>query len=211
MSTKNIKNDLKKLKTKINLLNHKYYVLDEPEVSDYDFDILFKKLLSIEEAHPELITEDSPSQRVGSKPLSKFESVIHKEQMLSLNNVFHSSDLKLYMERTQKILGIKYDDLKFSVEPKLDGLAINLLYINGVLDVAATRGDGTTGENVTNNIKTIGSIPLKLIGKSHPETMEVRGEVFISKKGFQDINAKNNEEKFANPRNAAAGSLRQLD
>tara|TARA_B100001059_G_scaffold121919_1_gene121936 strand:- start:15927 stop:17969 length:2043 start_codon:yes stop_codon:yes gene_type:complete len=211
MSTKNIKNDLKKLKTKINLLNHKYYVLDEPEVSDYDFDILFKKLLSIEEAHPELITEDSPSQRVGSKPLSKFESVIHKEQMLSLNNVFHSSDLKLYMERTQKILGIKYDDLKFSVEPKLDGLAINLLYINGVLDVAATRGDGTTGENVTNNIKTIGSIPLKLIGKSYPETLEVRGEVFISKKGFQDINAKNNEKKFANPRNAAAGSLRQLD
>jgi DNA ligase (NAD+) len=115
------------------------------------------------------------------------------------------------MERTQKILGIKYDDLKFSVEPKLDGLAINLLYINGVLDVAATRGDGTTGENVTNNIKTIGSIPLKLIGKSHPETLEVRGEVFISKKGFQDINAKNNEKKFANPRNAAAGSLRQLD
>ena len=208
---KKVKQDVKKLRNQINSLNYNYYVLDTPKVSDHEYDILFKKLLTFEEIFPDLVTRDSPSQRVGSLPLSKFESVSHKQQMLSLNNVFHLSDLNLYMERIEKKLSVSCDDIKFSAEPKLDGLAINLLYKNGVLDLASTRGDGLTGENVTKNIKTIKSIPLKLLGSSFPESIEIRGEVFISKKGFDDINSSGGLKKFANPRNAAAGSLRQLD
>ena len=206
-----IKQDVKKLRNQINSLNYNYYILDTPKASDHEYDILFKKLLAIEEIFPDLVTSDSPSQRVGSLPLSKFESVSHKQQMLSLNNVFHLSELNLYMERIEKKLSINCDNIKFSAEPKLDGLAINLLYTNGILDLAATRGDGLTGENVTKNIKTIKSIPLKLLGSSFPESIEIRGEVFISKQGFDDINSSGGLKKFANPRNAAAGSLRQLD
>tara|TARA_B100000989_G_scaffold206070_1_gene156100 strand:- start:443 stop:2347 length:1905 start_codon:yes stop_codon:yes gene_type:complete len=165
----------------------------------------------MEETFPDLVTEDSPSQRVGATPLLKFESVSHKTQMLSLNNVFKSDDLKLYMERIEKKILVNSKNIEFSAEPKLDGLAINLLYENGILTVAATRGDGITGENVSNNIKTIRSIPLKLLGKDIPKSVEIRGEVFISKKGFELINSKISDKKFANPRNAAAGSLRQLD
>ena len=208
---KKIKEDLDYLKNKINSLNHDYYVLDDPKVLDYEYDIIFQKLIALEELFPDLISEDSPTQRVGGKPLPKFETVNHKQQMLSLNNVFYLKDLALYMKRLEKKLLIDMENIKFSAEPKLDGLAINLLYENGILAVAATRGDGATGENVTKNIKTIKSIPLKLIGQSFPKTLEIRGEVFISKKGFQSINSSNNEKKFANPRNAAAGSLRQLD
>ena len=208
---KKIKKDVKKLRNQINSLNYNYYILDAPKASDHEYDILFKKLLTIEEIFPDLVTSDSPSQRVGSLPLSRFESVSHKQQMLSLNNVFHLSELNLYMERIEKKLSVSCDNIKFSAEPKLDGLAINLLYTNGILDLAATRGDGLTGENVTKNIKTIKSIPLKLLGSSFPESIEIRGEVFISKKGFNDINSSGGLKKFANPRNAAAGSLRQLD
>ena len=211
-SNKNkIKDKLIKLKNKINASNHNYYVLDDPDISDHEYDVLFKELISIESKYPDLVTEDSPSKRIGAKPLSKFQSVDHKMQMLSLNNVFYSSDLTLYIDRLVKNLNTKEENIKFSVEPKLDGLAINLFYKNGILQMAATRGDGTTGENVTTNIKTIKSIPLKLIGNSYPNEIEIRGEVFISKKGFREINESNDEKKFANPRNAAAGSLRQLD
>ena len=206
-----LKKDLEILRNKINYHNYNYYVLDSPEVTDHEYDILFRKLIEFEGTFPDLVTNDSPSQRVGSLPLSKFESVNHIQQMLSLNNVFHSSDLNSYMDRLEKKLIVSCDDIKFSAEPKLDGLAINLLYKNGILDLAATRGDGLTGENVTENIKTIKSIPLKLLGTSIPKIIEIRGEVFISKKGFSDINSLSDSKQFANPRNAAAGSLRQLD
>ena len=206
-----VKKDLGKLRDKINSLSYKYYVLDDPMVSDHEYDILFKKLINFEELFPDLITEDSPTQRVGAPPLSKFETATHKEQMFSLNNVFYSEDLYHYMERLEKKLQVSYKKIKFSAEPKLDGLAINLLYEKGFLELASTRGDGTTGENVTNNIKTIKSIPLKLLGNDYPDSIEIRGEIFISKKGFESINSSNNDKRFANPRNAAAGSLRQLD
>ena len=214
MSIKNIdkiKRDLEKLRNKINLLNYNYYVMDDPYVSDHEYDILFKKLITLEDVYPDLIKNDSPSQRVGASPLSKFEAVNHKQQMLSLNNVFQSSELSLYMDRLEKKLFISSSEIKFSAELKLDGLAINLLYVNGVLELASTRGDGLTGENVTKNIKTIKSIPLKLLGNDFPNEIEIRGEVFISKKGFDLINSSSSGKKFANPRNAAAGSLRQLD
>ena len=206
-----IKKDLNDLRNQINTLNYSYYVLDEPKASDQDYDILFNKLIALEELFPDLVTQDSPTQRVGGKPLEKFETVEHRQQMLSLNNVFHRTDLEQYMERIEKKLHVSSKKIKFSVEPKLDGLAINLLYKKGILDIAATRGDGSTGENVTKNIKTIKSIPLKLHGKNIPDIIEIRGEVFISKKGFLSINSSETEKKFANARNAAAGSLRQLD
>ena len=214
MSIKNlnkIKIDLEKLKNKINSLDYQYYALDNPEVSDNSYDILFKELLAIEAEYPSLITQDSPSQRVGSAPLSKFVTVNHKMQMLSLNNVFSMSDLKSYMERIEKRIDIPYQDIKFSSELKLDGLAINLLYKKGVLSIAATRGDGLVGENVTENIITIKTIPLRLQGNNYPDSIEIRGEVFISKNGFEKINSHDGGKKFANARNAAAGSLRQLN
>ena len=173
------KKNLDLLKEKINSLNYMYYVLDNPKISDREYDALFEKLLSIEKLNPNLVTNDSPSQRVGSLPLDKFNSVSHKLPMLSLNNVFHSADLTSYMERVEKKLMKPFSKILFSAELKLDGLAINLLYKNGVLEVGATRGDGSTGEDVTKNIKTIRSIPLKLIGNSIPDTIEIRGEVFI--------------------------------
>ena len=214
MSIKNlnkIKMDLEELKNKINSLAYQYYALDNPKVSDSKYDNLFKELLVMESEYPSLITQDSPSQRVGSAPLSKFVTVNHKMQMLSLNNVFAMSDLKLYMERIEKKINMPYQDIKFSSELKLDGLAINLLYKKGILSVAATRGDGLVGENVTENIRTIKTIPLRLQGNNYPDSIEIRGEVFISKKGFEVINSHDGEKKFANARNAAAGSLRQLN
>ena len=214
MSIKNlnkIKMDLEELKNKINSLAYQYYALDSPKVSDSKYDNLFKELLVMESEHSSLVTPDSPSQRVGSAPLSKFVAVNHKMQMLSLNNVFAISDLKLYMERIEKKINMPYQDIKFSSELKLDGLAINLLYKKGILSVAATRGDGLVGENVTENIRTIKTIPLRLQGNNYPDSIEIRGEVFISKKGFEVINSHDGEKKFANARNAAAGSLRQLN
>ena len=214
MSIKNlnkIKIHLEELKNKINSLSYQYYALDSPEVSDNEYDKFFKDLLAIESEYPSLLTQDSPSQRVGSAPLSRFVTVSHKMQMLSLNNVFTMSDLKLYMERIEKKINTPYQNIKFSSELKLDGLAINLLYKKGILSVAATRGDGLVGENVTENIRTIKTIPLRMQGNNYPDSIEIRGEVFISKEGFEKINARDGEKKFANARNAAAGSLRQLD
>ena len=153
--TKTIKKDLDDLRNEINSLNYHYYVLDDPKITDHEYDVLFNKLITLEDLFPDLVTQDSPTQRVGAEPLDKFETVDHKQQMLSLNNVFHLKDLGLYMERIEKKLIIDSKKLQFSVEPKLDGLAINLLYIDGVLDIAATRGDGSKGENVTKNIKTM--------------------------------------------------------
>jgi DNA ligase (NAD+) len=197
----------------LNEYSYQYYALDNPTVPDSEYDRLFKELLVIEEQQPELKTTDSPSQRVGAPALKSFEQVTHKKPMLSLNNVFTSEELEAFSTRVNKVLG-SGRQVDFACEPKLDGLAISLLYEKGVFVQAATRGDGVTGENVTLNIKTIKSIPLKLHGENFPDELEVRGEVYLSKANFEALNAKarkHGEKEFANPRNAAAGSLRQLD
>jgi len=201
------------LRDLLNEHNHRYYVLDDPSVTDAEFDTLFRELQTLEEAYPKLLTEDSPTQRVGSTPLDQFESVTHAVPMLSLGNAFSIDELaefdKRIINRLDSATGITY-----VAEPKLDGLAVSLRYENGKFVQGATRGDGTSGENVTTNLKTIASIPLVLRGKKIPEVLEVRGEVFMSHAAFK----KNNErleaagqKLFVNPRNAAAGGLRQLD
>jgi len=216
MSTKipnHISQQAEKLKEQINQYNYEYYVLDAPTVPDSEYDRLMRELEKLEQSHPELITADSPSQRVGAAPLKVFQEVKHSVPMLSLNNAFLQEDLWAFDKRIHERLKIEAE-IEYICEPKLDGLAITLLYENGVLVRGATRGDGTTGEEVTLNIRTIRSIPLHLRGKNIPEKLEVRGEVFMPKKAFQALNQKaleNDEKIFANPRNAAAGSLRQLD
>ena len=192
---------------------NQYYVLDDPEIPDAEYDRLYQSLVALEEKNPALVTADSPTQRVGSKPLSAFEQIQHQMPMLSLDNVFNEDDLQAFYQRLQDRLKMT-DEIVFTAEPKLDGLAISIRYEKGELIYAATRGDGSTGENVTQNIRTMKSVPLRLLGDEFPEVLEVRGEVFMPKAGFAKLNqrARENEEKeFANPRNAAAGSLRQLD
>ena len=204
---------LENLKQRISELNNAYYVLDNPLVSDAQYDELYKQLLEIEKLHPEWITSDSPTQRVGDKPLSHFESVTHAVPMFSLDNAFNQEDLIDFQRRVKDRLNAQVE-IEFSAEPKMDGLAINIRYENGVLLQATTRGDGLVGEDVTHNIRTIQSIPLHLMGKGWPQVLEVRGEVFMSKKVFNALNAEcisRDEKPFANPRNAAAGTLRQLD
>jgi len=201
------------LREQLNHHSHQYYVLDDPEIPDAEYDRLYQQLLSLEKNYPELITNDSPTQRVGDKPLDGFSQVKHEVPMLSLDNVFNENELADFNKRVQQRLEVD-GDIVFAAEPKLDGLAASLLYENGILIRAGTRGDGTTGEDITQNIRTIHSIPLKLLGNNVPSVLEVRGEVFMPKAGFEKLNqrARENDEKpFANPRNAAAGSLRQLD
>lgn len=191
----------------------RYYVEDAPTIPDAEYDRLMRELLKLEAAHPELMSSDSPSLRVGGRPLDAFESVVHEIPMLSLDNAFDDSELESFYRRmTDRIPAVQHS--AFCCEPKLDGLAVSLLYENGVLTRAATRGDGTTGENITENVRTIKSIPLRLQGADFPTCLEVRGEVFMPKAGFEALNAralKKGEKQFVNPRNAAAGSLRQLD
>jgi len=213
--SKDIKAQIHKLREELDTHNYRYYVLDDPDVPDAEYDQLFRQLLSLEKAHPELITTDSPTQRVGAKPLSTFDEVKHDLPMLSLANAFESTEVEDFGRRIAETLEIgKNDTIKFTAEPKLDGLAISLLYVDGILIRAATRGDGETGEDVTQNVRTIKAIPLKLIGKNIPARIEVRGEIYMSKAGFEQLNHRQRElghKVFANPRNAAAGSLRQLD
>ena len=207
------KKTIQQLREQLNHHSHQYYVLDDPEIPDAEYDRLYKQLQSLEKNYPELITNDSPTQRVGDKPLDGFSQVKHEVPMLSLDNVFNETELSDFNKRVQQRLEFE-GDIVFAAEPKLDGLAASLLYENGVLVRAGTRGDGTTGEDITQNIRTIHSIPLKLLGNNVPSLLEVRGEVFMPKAGFEKLNrrARENDEKpFANPRNAAAGSLRQLD
>ncbi|MBY5947284.1 NAD-dependent DNA ligase LigA [Photobacterium rosenbergii] len=192
---------------------HRYYVEDNPEIPDVEYDRMMQQLLAIEAENPELVTVDSPSQRVGGKPLDGFTQITHEIPMLSLDNAFNDEDLHAFEKRMLDRL-LSESSLAYCCEPKLDGLAVSLMYENGVLIQAATRGDGTTGENITENVRTIRSIPLKLRGEGWPARLEVRGEVFMPKKGFEALNEKalkKGEKTFANPRNAAAGSLRQLD
>ena len=208
---------VEKLSTLIRTHSYNYHVLDEPEIEDSEYDLLFQELLSLEEKFPELLSESSPTQRVGSKPLSGFKKITHGSQMLSLDNAFSIQDLKDFDKRVKERLGLE-EDIEYCCEPKLDGVAVNLFYKNGSLDKAATRGDGTIGEDITHNIKTLPSVPLELLKDKEvttiPNSLEVRGEVFIVTSEFKKINKTLEEEAkkpFANPRNAAAGSLRQLD
>lgn len=201
------------LRDQLRYHSYKYYVLDDPDIPDAEYDRLYNELLSYEEKYPELITVDSPTQRVGAKPLTAFDQIQHQKPMLSLDNVFSEEELQAFDQRIQDRLKTD-DEIEYVAEPKLDGLAISLRYENGVLIYAATRGDGSTGENVTQNVRTMQSVPLHLLGSDYPDVLEVRGEVFMPKAGFSRLNdkaRKNGTKEFANPRNAAAGSLRQLD
>ncbi|GGC07070.1 DNA ligase [Marinobacterium zhoushanense] len=203
------------LREQIDLHNHRYYVLDEPSIPDAEYDRLFRELRELEQANPELITPDSPTQRVGAKPSGGFAEVAHELPMLSLDNAFSADELRAFVRRIgDRVKGTDTDKLKFACEPKLDGLAISLLYEQGVLVRGATRGDGYTGEDITLNVRTIANIPLRLMGEGWPARLEVRGEVYMPKAGFEALNAEaraRDEKTFVNPRNAAAGSLRQLD
>lgn len=193
--------------------NHKYYVLDQPSIPDAEYDRLFQELLALEQAHPELSSPDSPTQRVGAAALTAFDEVAHLVPMLSLDNVFDAQSLRDFEQRIKTRLGTE-QAIEFACEPKLDGIALSLLYRNGVLVRGATRGDGRKGEDITRNVKTIASVPLKLRGSGWPDELEVRGEVYMPRAGFAAMNeaARARDEKvFVNPRNAAAGSLRQLD
>ena len=193
---------------------YEYHVLDNPTIPDAEYDRLFHQLKALEAAHPELITADSPTQRVGAKPLSGFAQIRHEIPMLSLDNAFSDEEFYAFVKRIEDRLIHLPDPLTFCCEPKLDGLAVSILYVNGVLTQAATRGDGTTGEDITANIRTIRNIPLQLLMDNPPARLEVRGEVFMPHEGFARLNQhalEKGEKTFANPRNAAAGSLRQLD
>ena len=211
-----IKTNLRDLRNNLNFHSHRYYVLDDPVISDQEYDRLFQELLKIEARYPDLVTPDSPSQRVGGALLSKFQSVEHTYPMLSLENAFSDSDLLDFEERIRRFLKI-FTPISYVAEPKLDGLAVEIVYKHGIMVTGSTRGDGRVGENITNNLKTVSSIPLKLFSSGDwpvPEKLEVRGEVFIDFKGFKKLNEQrlaDGENLFANPRNAAAGSLRQLD
>ncbi len=203
---------LKDLRETINHHMHLYYVLDKPEVSDAEYDRLFGELLAIEEHFPDLVTLDSPSQRVGAPPLKEFSTVEYKIPMLSLANAFNEDDLRDFDKRVKN--GLEVDSIEYITELKMDGLAISLRYEDGFLVQGATRGDGRKGEDVTNNVKTIRNIPLKLFGTNIPSLIEVRGEAIMFKRDFDELNKvreKNGEPIFSNPRNASAGSIRQLD
>ncbi len=211
-SLDNVPQRIEALRELVSYHDYRYYALDSPEIPDAEYDRLFQELRSLEQAHPELITLDSPTQRVGAGPLSQFEKVVHEIPMLSLSNAFSEEEIGNFHRRVTERL--KTDTIEYTAEPKVDGLAVSLLYEDGVLTRAATRGDGVTGEDVTHNVRTIPSVPLRLIGKDYPGVLEVRGEVFMPKARFEELNdnqREKGEKVFVNPRNAAAGSLRQLD
>lgn len=207
-----VKKRLKELRNLINYHDYRYYVLDSPEISDAEYDELMRKLIAIEGAHPELVTPDSPTQRVGAPPAEGFLPVRHRSRMLSLADAFSFDELSAFFERVGRAL--PGEEVDYVCELKIDGTAISLNYEDGLLTRGATRGDGETGEDITSNIKTIRSIPLRLRLEKPPAFMEVRGEAYFSKEQFEEINKERSKEGlplFANPRNAAAGSLRQLD
>lgn len=210
---KNPQKRIQELRNAIHDHNHRYYVLDDPEISDHEYDRLFQELKKLEEEHPELVTPDSPTRRVGGPPLKKFTSVRHLLPMLSLDNAFNEKDLRDFHTRVIKALG--HEKADYVCELKFDGLAVSLIYENGVFVRGATRGNGEEGEDVTINLKTIPSIPLRLMGETKPpKVLEARGEVYMRKKYLEKLNRqreKEGEPLFANPRNAAAGSVRQLD
>jgi DNA ligase (NAD+) len=207
---------VKELQPLLEYHNKRYYQLDAPEISDAEYDALFRELAALEEQYPELLATDSPTRRVGGTPAGKFRTVIHTVPMLSLENAINDEEIRAKLDiRIKKELGLAENStISYMCEPKMDGLAVELIYEQGTLTVASTRGDGVTGEDVTQNIRTLRGLPLRLSGENIPSLLEVRGEVFLSLEAFQKINSEreeNGDPPFANPRNAAAGSLRQLD
>lgn len=204
---------LEQLKTTIDEHSYRYHVLDDPTIPDSEYDRLMRELLDIEAVHPEWVTPDSPSQRVGATPLSAFSTVTHAQPMLSLGNAFNDDELRAFDRRIRERLQTE-EEVQYVCEPKYDGIAVNLLYEQGVLIRAATRGDGSQGEDITENVRTIRSVPLRLKNAPHPTELEVRGEIYLPRAGFAALNdqaKKEGNKTFVNPRNAAAGSLRQLD
>ena len=203
------------LREQIRHHNYQYHVLDNPEIPDAEYDRLVRALEKLEKQHPELVTEDSPTQRVGAAPVSAFGTVQHRLPMLSLENAFSEDELRDFHRRVTDRLELDVAErVQYAAEPKLDGAAVSLLYENGVLARGATRGDGSTGEDITHNVRTIDAVPLRLLGDDYPPVLEVRGEVFMPRAGFRKYNERaleKGENTFVNPRNAAAGSLRQLD
>ena len=200
------------LKKDINEANFKYYVLESSDISDSQYDSMLKELINFEKENPDLITSDSPTQRVGAPPSKTFGEVVHKNQMLSLSNVFTPQELINWKERCEKYISREIKG--FVVEEKIDGLAISLTYNDGILNIGATRGNGNSGENITNNLKTIKSIPLKILDKNIPKSFEIRGEVFFPKNKFKEFNKEREGmglQEYSNTRNAASGALRQLD
>jgi len=214
MATREITLEVESLREQLENYNYQYYVLDDPSVPDAEYDRCLRRLQALESSHPELLRGDSPTQRVGASPLSRFVQVTHEVPMLSLENAFNRHDMHEFNRRLLERLGGTRTSLEYACEPKLDGIAVSLLYRDGVLERGATRGDGTTGEDITHNVRTIPSIPLRMRGTGFPGLLEVRGEIYLPKAGFEQLNksARDRGEKtFVNPRNAAAGSLRQLD
>jgi len=210
-ATPDIIKRVEELRSRIEDHNYHYYVLDDPRIPDAEYDRLFRELQQLEADYPELASDDSPTRRVGSSADTSFEEVVHRLPMLSLDNAFSEEELRDFDRRVRERLGTD-DEIEYVCEPKLDGLAVSLRYENGSLTVAATRGDGYSGEDITANIRTIPSVPLKLRGDDVPEMVEVRGEVYMPRAGFEKLNqrlAEQGEKTFVNPRNAAAGSLRQ--
>jgi len=217
MALKGIQKEIERLRDVIRYHDRKYYIEARPEISDYEYDSLMKKLQELEKKNPSLITPDSPTQRVAGQPLESFETVEHRIPMLSMDNTYSYEELKDFDKRVIKFLGHKTE---YFVEEKIDGVSISLMYEKGILTRAVTRGDGHFGDNVTENIKTIKSVPLKIpLSKKHfteelPDILEVRGEVYMPHKVFSKINKEKEdvgEVPFANPRNACAGSLKLLD
>lgn len=211
-----VQDEVEALREQIRFHNHRYHVLDDPEIPDAEYDRLMRRLQALEKVHPELVTADSPTQRVGDEPIAVFGTVQHRVPMLSLDNAFSEDELRDFHRRVAERLELETgaESLAYMAEPKLDGAAVSLLYESGELVRAATRGDGTTGEDITHNVRTIDAVPLRLFGDDYPATLEVRGEVFMPKAGFDAYNKKARdagEKTFVNPRNAAAGTLRQLD
>ena len=214
MTQPSLQQQIEELRKTLRHHEYLYHVLDTPEIPDSEYDRLFHQLKALENSHPEFITADSPTQRVGAKPLTSFSQVKHEIPMLSLDNVFNDDEFMAFVKRIQDRLPFSTENLTFCCEPKLDGLAVSILYENGKLVRAATRGDGQTGEDITANVRTIRNIPLQLLTDNPPARLEVRGEIFMPHKAFEHLNEMalaKGEKTFANPRNAAAGSLRQLD
>jgi DNA ligase (NAD+) len=202
-----------KLRREIDRANYNYYVKDTPTLPDAEYDRLFRELQALEEKHPGLAAPDSPTRRIGAMPAEAFAQVTHPTPMLSLNNAFSEAEVEAFDRRVREGLEV-VGPIEYAAEPKFDGLAVSLTYDKGIFAMGATRGDGYTGEDVTANLRTVRSIPLRLEGRNLPDVLEVRGEVLMLKRDFQVLNReqqKKDEKEFVNPRNAAAGALRQLD
>ncbi|MDP3804534.1 MAG: NAD-dependent DNA ligase LigA, partial [Candidatus Omnitrophota bacterium] len=214
MEKTTIKEEIERLREAIRCHDHLYYVMDKPEISDREYDRLYRKLKDLEDAHPELVAPDSPTQRVGGEPIKGFPAVKHIVPMMSMDNTYSSEEMREFDERVKK--NLKGEKIEYAVELKFDGVSISLLYEDGKFSKGATRGDGIEGDDASNNLKTIRSIPLvfRTEARNRPKLIEVRGEVYMTKKGFREINREKKKlggELFANPRNAAAGSLKLLD